>query len=165
MVITQVIRNCTAVDVRQTIDYLYIEWYQTTKRLQRLTTMQGEAVAIRFLGKGQVLNEGDILFESDEKVIMVSILPCEVISLQLQTKIEMALIAYEIGNKHVPLFVEDYSLYMPYERPMYNWLKHQGYAPIIEQKALRFPLNANVDFDQHKKFSFKLPKKGLVLKV
>lgn len=164
MIVTQAIRNCNPATLDKSIDYLFIAWYQTSKRLQRLTTAGGQAIAIRFLGKGQELKEGDVLYEDEHKVIMVSILPCEAIVLACSNKQELALVAYEIGNKHLSLFVEGYKLYLPYERSLFDWFVHQGYAPSIEEKQLCHPLNANVDFEQHKKFSFTLPQGGLVLK-
>lgn len=165
MVVTQAIRNSTAQEVEQHIDYLYIEWYQTSKRIQRLVTADGEGIAIRFLGRGQDLRNGDILYEDDHKVVMVSILPCEAIVFTTSDLATLGLIAYEIGNKHIPLFAEDNSLYMPYERSMYDWFCKNGYAVEIVQKQLCNPLNANVDFDQHKKFTFTPPKGGLSLKL
>nr|ALA55563.1 urease accessory protein UreE [Myroides marinus] len=165
MVITSAIRNTVSTAEKKHIDYLYIEWYQTTKRLQRLVTIEGMDIAIRFLGKGQELKDGDVLYEDDVKVVIVSLLPCEAIVVVLPNLIVLGLVAYEIGNKHIPLYVEHMSLYMPYERAMYDWLSNNGYSPSIEPKKLCFALNANVDFDQHKKFTFTPPKGGLSLKL
>lgn len=165
MIITQAIRNCLPQEVEKQIDYLFIAWYQTSKRIQRLTTADGQAIAIRFLGKNQRLSEGDILYEDESKVIMVSILPCEALVVATDHWIQLSWLAYEIGNKHVPLFVKGTDLYMPYERPMQDWLTSKGYQPKVEQKKLSNPLNANVDYEQHKKISFKLPQGGLVLKI
>lgn len=165
MIVTQAIRNSTPSEVNKQIDYLPIEWYQTSKRIQRLLTTGGLAIAIRFLGKRQCLQDGDILYEDNDKVVMVSILPCEAIVVKFTDLITLGLIAYEIGNKHIPLFVEDKSLFMPYENAMYDWLCDHGYMPIIMYKQLCYPLNANVDFDQHKKFTFTPPKGGLSLKI
>ena len=165
MIITQVIRNCKAQEVEKQIDYLFIDWYQATKRIQRFSTAAGQAVAIRFLGQGQILREGDILYEEEHQVIMVSILPCEALVLTVDHWIKLGWVASEIGNKHLPLFIEDSSLCMPYEHPMHQWLINKGYQPSIEQKKLCNPLNANVDYEQHKKIAFKMPKGGIVLKI
>ncbi|MDM1383648.1 urease accessory protein UreE [Myroides marinus] len=165
MVVTQAIRNSTAQEVEQHIDYLYIEWYQTSKRIQRLVTADGEDIAIRFLGKGQDLKHGDILYEDLHKVVMVSILACEAIAFTTTDLSVLSLVAYEVGNKHTPLFAEGNSVFMPYERAMYDWFLKNGYKAEIVQKQLCNPLNANVDFNQHKKFTFTPPKGGLSLKL
>lgn len=165
MLVTQAIRNCKSEEIEKHIDYLYIEWYQVEKRIQRLVTADGVPIAIRFLGKGQSLKDGDILYEDQQKIIMVSILPCEVIAFIASDMSTLGLVAYEIGNKHIPLFAEGNSLYMPYERSMQEWFNKNGYTIEIVDKKLRCPLNANVDFEQHKKFTFTLPKGSLSLKL
>lgn len=165
MVITQAIRNCTSKQIVKHTDYLYIEWYQAAKRIQRLTTADGMEIGIRFLEKGQQLKEGDVLYEDEQKVVMVSILPCEVIVVTSNDVITIGTLALEIGNKHIPLFVQGNSLCLPYERAMYDWLCKHGYMAEITQRQLCSPLNANVDFEQHKKFSFTLPKGSLSLKI
>ncbi len=165
MLVTAAIRSAKLENETKSIDFLNIEWYQTSKRIQRLITDGGKDVAIRFLSKGQDLKQGDVLYEDNNSIIVVSILPCEVIVLNTTDLITLGYISYEIGNKHVPLFVEDNQLYMPYERSMYNWLKNNGYSPELKQAKLLHPLNANVDFDQHKKITFTPPKSGLSLKL
>lgn len=165
MLVTQAIRKYNDSEQNRVIDYLFIEWYQTKKRVQRLVTSQGNNIAIRFLGKGQELQQNDVLYEDDHRIVVVSILPCESIEIKTTDFITLSLLAYEIGNKHWPLFVENNNLYMPYERVIYDWLQKIGFDPIKIEKQLCFPLNANVDFDQHKKFSFTPPKGGLSLKL
>jgi len=165
MVITQAIRNSKPEQILKHIDYLFIHWYQSEKRIQRLVTHDGTAIAIRFLGHGQNVLDGDILYEDANKVIMVSILPCDVIALLFSKRTTTALLAYEIGNKHIPLYVENNNLLVPYERTLFEWLQNKGYQPEVLQKKLTSPLNANVDFYQHKKFSFTPPKGGLPLKI
>ncbi|UYW02300.1 urease accessory protein UreE [Flavobacterium agricola] len=165
MLVTQAIRNAQPEQIKQAIDFLFIEWYQTSKRIQRLTTQNGVEVAIRFLGPGQDLKDGDILYEDAHTVIMVSLLPCEAIVLHHSKLTTTALLAYEIGNKHVPLYVDDTGLLLPYEGTMFEWLQNNSYQPEVMQKKLSFALNANVDFYQHKKFTFTPPKGGLSLKL
>ena len=165
MIVTQAIRNCASSELKQSIDYLYIEWHQTQRRIQRLVTASGTDISIRFLGKGQYLRDGDVLYEEQDKVILVSILPCEAIVLTISDKLILGLVAYEIGNKHLPLYVEGDSLCLPYERTIYDWMINNGYSPEVQQRQLRYPLNANVDFEQHKKFVFTPPKGGLTLKL
>lgn len=165
MLVTQAIRNCTVEEIEKHIDYLYIEWYQTAKRIQRLETADGASIAIRFLGKGQRLQEGDVLYEDQDKVILVFILPCQAIAFTTSDRLTLSLVAYEIGNKHIPLYVQGNSLFMPYERAMYDWFLNKGYKAELVQKKLHNPLNANVDFNQHKTFTFTPPKGGLSLKL
>lgn len=164
MLVLQALRNCKVEEVDKEIDFLYIEWYQASKRIQRLQTAGGMDIAIRFLGKGQDLLDGDILYEDQQSVVMVSVLPCEAIVLTLADPVTLGLVCFEIGNKHLSLFVEGDSILMPYERPMFQWLAENQYLPKVEKRQLLKQLNANVDFQQHKKFVFTPPKMKLSIK-
>ncbi|MCJ7935157.1 MAG: hypothetical protein MUW56_16415 [Chryseobacterium sp.] len=74
MIINQIIGNLTEKPTEKNIDYLDLEWFETTKRIQRKKTREGTDVAIKFLREGQRLREGDILFEDTEKIIAVNVL-------------------------------------------------------------------------------------------
>ncbi|MGE8511629.1 MAG: urease accessory protein UreE, partial [Chryseobacterium culicis] len=63
MIINQIIGNLSENSSDKTIDYLDLEWFETTKRIQRKKTRKGTDIAIKFLREGQRLREGDILFE------------------------------------------------------------------------------------------------------
>lgn len=146
------------------IDVLSIAWYQVSKRLQRLHTEQGDEIAIRFLGKEQRLRQDDVLYEDENKRIVVNILPCEVIVLKQQNVFGMVEAAYEIGNKHLPLFWEDGSLLLPYEKNTFEWLQSLGFSPIKGIASLRKPFEANVNPDHHKTTNSKTTKLKLLLK-
>jgi hypothetical protein len=79
MIINQTLGNLTENPTVKTIDYLDLEWFETTKRIQRKKTRQGVDIAIKFLREGQRLREGDILFEDVEKVIAVNVLETDAI--------------------------------------------------------------------------------------
>ncbi len=70
MIINECVGNIKDISVAgKTIDYLDLEWFETTKRIQRKKTRQGVDIAIKFLREGQRLREGDILYEDGEKAI------------------------------------------------------------------------------------------------
>lgn len=165
MIVETALRNCQPDKEVKTIDFLSIEWYQASKRVQRLVTDGGKNIAIRFLGKGQSLNDGDVLYEDENSLIVVYILPCEAIVVHTTDLITLGYISYEIGNKHAPVFIENNKLCMPYERSMYDWLKKNNYSLEILQIKLLHPLNANVDFFHLNKITFTPPKSGISLKL
>lgn len=164
MIVTQAIRNDSNDTSTKNIDHLYIEWFQTSKRIQRLKTEAGMDIAIRFMGKEQCLQHGDIVYEDAATIVRVSILPTDCIVLNIEDIITFALVCYEIGNKHMPLFIFDNQLLMPYERAIFNWLESSGYTPKVEQRQLLQMLNANINPLQHKSVSFTLPKLTLSIK-
>lgn len=150
MIITKARYNLGETQCHKRVDVVSIAWYQVSKRIQRLQTASGVEIAIRFLGKGQRLLHGDVLFEDDETCIVVDVLPCEVIVLASNNPLVMAEAAFEIGNKHLPLFWEETSMLLPYEKGTMEWLVKQGFQPTRSTRRLKTPFEANVNPDHHK---------------
>jgi urease accessory protein len=131
------------------IDLLEIEWYEATKRIQRKTSNGGTDLSIKFLKEGQRLYDGDILYQDDEKAIVVRIKPCEAIVIKPKTMLQIGTVCYEIGNKHMPLFIQEEMVLMPFEMPMFRWLEAAGYQPSKEEHQLLNLLKSNVEPHGH----------------
>lgn len=131
------------------IDYLDLEWFEATKKIQRKKTRQGEDIAIKFLREGQRLREGDILFEDEQKIIVVNILETEAIVISPFSMLEMGTVCYEIGNKHIPLFIQQDKVLLPFEMPMYRWLEVSGFKPEKQSVKLLNLLKSNVEPHGH----------------
>lgn len=154
MIVTEITRNSRYEQIHKRHDLLAIEWYEATKRIQRLRTAEGMDIAIRLLGNTACLKEGDILYEDDEKVVIVTIRPCSVIKVIAADFLDIAYLCSEIGNKHLPLFVEANELLMPYERSMFEWLSKHGFGPELCERQLLYQLNANVGSRHHEQLKF-----------
>ncbi len=128
----------------KTIDWLALHWYETNKRIQRKTTNAGKEVALKFLQENPSLTQGDILFEDEQTIIAVEVLPCECLVIAPRNMFEMASVCYEIGNKHLPLFFEKDELLVPFEMPLYKLLTAQGYNIKQAQRKLLQPLKTSV---------------------
>lgn len=131
------------------IDPLEMEWYEATKRIQRKTSNGGTDLSIKFLKEGQRLHQGDILWQDNEKAIVVHIKPCDAIVIKPETMLQMGTVCYEIGNKHMPLFIQDQLVLMPFEMPMFRWLEAGGYQPVKEKHQLLNLLKSNVEPHGH----------------
>jgi urease accessory protein len=129
---------------KEKIDWLELEWYETTKRILRKRTGTGKEVSLKFLNEKPLLTEGDILYEDEQTIIAVTILPCEVIAIKPKNMFEMASVCYEIGNKHLPLFYENDELLVPFEMPLFRLLELQGYDMKKEERKLLQPLKTTV---------------------
>jgi urease accessory protein len=129
---------------KKNVDWLYLEWHETRKRILRKQTKNGNDVSIKFLNENPDLTEGDILFEDDKTIIAVSVLPCECIVIKPANMFEMASACYEIGNKHLPLFYEDDLLLVPFENPLYKLFLAQGYDTKKDNRKLLTPLKTTV---------------------
>ncbi|WKS95094.1 hypothetical protein [Riemerella columbina] len=69
MLINQAIGNIADTPIEgKTIDYLDLQWFETTKKIQRKRTRNGKDIAIKFLREGQRLHEGDILYTDEQSV-------------------------------------------------------------------------------------------------
>ncbi|UYQ91945.1 urease accessory protein UreE [Chitinophaga horti] len=130
-------------------DALHIEWFDAAKRIQRLRTQSGCEVAIKFLQEGQRLEDGDILYMDDTTAIVVHIVPCDAIVIQPKDMLEMGTVCYEIGNKHLPIFLQEDEVLIPYEEPLFRWLQAAGFAPAKAVRQLRNMLKSNVTPHSH----------------
>lgn len=134
---------------KEKIDWLELEWYETSKRVLRKKTKSGKDISLKFLAENPTLTEGDILYEDEQTTIVVTILPCDSIVVIPKNMLEMAAVCYEIGNKHLPLFYEKEELLVPFERPLYSLLLTQGYELRHEKRKLVKPLRTTVSPHQH----------------
>ena len=134
---------------QRVIDPLLLEWFETGKRLLRRHTQGGQEVALRFMREAPMLQQGDIVWMDDKKAIVIDIIPAAAIVLQPATMNDMATVCYEIGNKHLPLFLEGNEVLVPYEEPLFRWLEAKGYRPVKEQRRLTNMLRSNIIPHEH----------------
>ncbi len=131
------------------IDPLLLEWFETGKRLLRRHTQGGQEVALRFMREAPMLRQGDIVWMDDKKAIVIDIIPAAAIVLKPVTMKDMAAVCYEIGNKHLPLFLAGDEVLVPYEEPLFRWLEAKGYQPAKEQRILTNMLRSNIIPHEH----------------
>ncbi len=145
MIIQEVIGNRKNVLLEtKKIDLLQIEWFEVGKRVQRRHTQEGREISIKFLKEGQRLSQDDILFISEDYAVVVDVLPCDAIIVHPHSLIEMGRVCYEIGNKHLPMFIENGEVLLPFEEPIYRWLLAGFQSVRKENIKLLNMLNANV---------------------
>lgn len=131
------------------IDPLPIEWYETGKRIMRKQTRGGRELALRFLRESPALAEGDVLHADSETVIVVELLVCEVITIRMTNLETVAAACYEIGNRHLPLYIDGDSLLAPFEEPLYRWLLASGFEVEKAERKLLYPLRSTVAGHAH----------------
>lgn len=165
MIITEITRNIKNEQVNKRCDLLFIEWYESIKRIQRLRTEEGMDIAVQLLGNTSQLHDGDILYEDDDKIVVITIRACDVICIETSDFLEIAFISCEIGNKHLPLFVEGEELLIPFERTMQTWLDKQHVSYTLATRQLLSQLNANVDANYHRQLKFSTKGIPLIIKA
>jgi len=131
------------------IDPLQLEWYETGKRVMRKQTFGRRDVALRFLNESPALTEGDVLYADERVIIVVEIVPCDVMVIRMGSLAAVAAVCYEIGNRHLPLFIEEGVLLAPFEEPLYRWLGASGFDVSREERKLLYPLRSTVAGHEH----------------
>jgi urease accessory protein len=106
-------------------------------------------MSLKFMNENPDLTDGDILYEDEELVIVVEVLPCECLVIQPKDTFEMASVCYEIGNKHLPLFFHKNELLVPFDQPLFKLLSAQGYSVNQEKRKLLNPLKTTVSPHGH----------------
>ncbi|MFL5745844.1 MAG: urease accessory protein UreE [Niastella sp.] len=145
MLIQQKKGNINAITINNRhIDWLPLEWYETSRRILRKQTLAGNNLALKFLDKDPMLAQGDILYEDNTLIIAVDILPCDVLIIRPASLFEMASVCYEIGNKHLPLFFEKDEVLVPFDMPLFRLLTSQGYALKQDKRKLLHPLKTTI---------------------
>ena len=145
MIIRQKQGNINTVDSsHKNIDWLCLQWFETSKRILHKKTKAGTEISLKFLKENAALTEGDILFEDETTIIAVEVMPCDCLVIKPTRMFEMASACYEIGNRHLPLFFDNDELLVPYENPLYNLLQAHGFIVIKEERKLLHPLKTTI---------------------
>jgi urease accessory protein len=110
----------------------------------RKRTRAGKEMAMRFLRERPGLKEGDILYADERVVIVVEIIPCEALVLRMGSLQTVASVCYEIGNRHLPLFISDGELLVPFDEPLFRWLVAGKYDVSKGERKLLYPLKSTV---------------------
>lgn len=106
------------------IDYVHVEWFERDKKLMRKTTDSGEEIGIRVLTP---LNDGDILYEDNDRIIAVDMGKCDLIKITVTDICEMGRLCFEIGNRHLSLAIKPDSVKIPYDEPTFEYLTRLGF--------------------------------------
>lgn len=109
----------------KSVDYVTIEWFERDKKILRKTTASGEEIGIKI---EPALNEGDILFEDASRIIAVTIAPCDLISVSVNSMQEMGRLCFELGNRHLSLSIGEDVVKCPFDEPTFSYLSKLGFA-------------------------------------
>ncbi len=106
------------------VETVTIDWFERDKKLLRKTTSSGEDIGIKV---DSPLNEGDILYEDDSRIIAVEIAPCDLVSVNINSMQEMGRLCFELGNRHLSLSISENNVKCPYDQPTFEYLKRLGF--------------------------------------
>ncbi|MBU3713731.1 MAG: urease accessory protein UreE [Ferruginibacter sp.] len=154
MLIQQKIGHIQSFDINNRhIDYLMLDWHECHKRILRKKTNGGIEVLFKSLNADPNLSEGDVLYQNEESIIVISITIVEALVIIPKSSFELASLCYEIGNKHLALFYENDTLLIPFEMPLFRQLSAQGYDVRKEERKLLQQLKTTVQGHSHQESS------------
>lgn len=120
----------------RTIDFFEIEWYEAAKSRMKKKTQGGVEVLVDKANR-DAFEDGDLLYLSEELAILLKIKPCDCVVLYPRSLQEVGTICFEIGNKHVPIFITDENeVCVAYDAPLYQLLQSGGFVIEIEERVL-----------------------------
>jgi urease accessory protein len=150
MLVKKKIGNLSSFDANdRVIDYLPIEWFECRKRILHKKTGGGKDIVLKFLNEPQNLQQDDVVFADEKRVVVVEIMPCDVMVIQPENMMQMALVCYEIGNKHLPLFYEEEALLVPFDQPTFRLLEAAGFRLSFQRRKLTNQLHTTVSPHVH----------------
>lgn len=101
-------------DIHCHVERIYLESDELLKRVLRVTSDHGHEYGIS-LPKGSEMRDGDILFNDGHNMIVISVKEDDVIVITPRDINEMGEVAHNLGNKHLPVQIEDGKIIIQYD--------------------------------------------------
>ncbi len=125
MICDKILGNIKDRDTDKTLRRVRLEWFERKKKLLRKTLDDGEEIGIRC---AEPLSDGDIIFEDGASLVVVCVMPCDLIETRVDTMREMGRLCLELGNRHLPVAIEDGGAKCPYDAPTLEYLRKRGFS-------------------------------------
>jgi urease accessory protein len=139
MLIIDRLFNPASQDVQPVVGTVALTWEQRHRSRQKLFTSHGREVALA-LPTGTRLQAGDLL-PTPEGLIRVECALEDVLLIQPRTPYETAFVAYQIGNRHLPLEIGDQGLKTLYEPVLETYLRQHA-IPVERSQRPFTPVSA-----------------------
>ena len=101
------------------IETVEIDWFERDKKILRKVSSSNEEIGIKLDEHAHALNEGDVIFEDDERLVYVSISASDLILIRIKNIKEMGRCCFELGNRHLSLAIEEdkvFSQLLPFNK-------------------------------------------------
>lgn len=118
------------------IHYLEVEWYEVFRSRIKRKTDQGLRLLIQKDRHG-VFQDGTVLYSDRHATVLLRIRPCDCIVVEPESIHEMGRVCFEIGNKHIPIFLnESHEVSMAYDASIYQLLLGGNFHLRLENRVL-----------------------------
>ncbi len=106
-------------------DTVVLKWEDRRRSRQRVRTTKDVELGIA-LPTGTVLQAGDLLHLDNVRYIVVEAEAEDVIVIFPEDMTRSAMVAYEIGNRHLPISLKGSNIVTPYDRFIEEFLKKES---------------------------------------
>lgn len=131
-------------------DKLVLTWEERRWLRGRFTTAKGRKIGIA-LPTGTVLELGAILFVGEDWYLRVEAAVEPVLEIIPSCYDEALKIAFEVGNRHFPMALEDTKILVPDDKPMVRLMERLGVP--WERRRTTFNPIASTQLHKHGSFS------------
>lgn len=115
MILDKILGNIDEVDTKNLhIEKIYLESDELLKRVLRVTSDHNKEYGIS-LEKGIEMRDGDILYNDGHNVVVVATKEDDVIVITPKDINQMGEVAHSLGNKHLPIQIEDGKIIIQYD--------------------------------------------------
>ncbi|MBR1866377.1 MAG: urease accessory protein UreE [Lachnospiraceae bacterium] len=118
----------TGVDIEHTdkqIVKVVFEWFELEKR--RISKIAGDGTEFGICIDA-VKRDGDVLAETEDHIYVVAVAPCHLIKITVHSMEEMGRLCFELGNRHLPLQMNEAEVRVPFDEPTYACLQKLGFG-------------------------------------
>ncbi|WP_347552621.1 urease accessory protein UreE [Pseudalkalibacillus hwajinpoensis] len=137
MIISEVKGNIRDEKAMQShIERVYLRSDELVKRIQRVKTDHGNELGIR-LSKPKDLVDGDILYRTDDNMIVVSVMEDEVIAIRPTSIKQMGEVAHMLGNRHLPAQFEGEEMIIQHDYLVVQLLTELNVPHTIEKRKMK----------------------------
>ena len=109
--------------------------FELRQKSRLKVTLEDGRQAGLFLERGDVLRGGDCLLAEDNSIIQVQADDETVSLVQCNDSLLLARACYHLGNRHVPLQIENHALSYLHDHVLYDMLKQLGLNVSITQAS------------------------------
>jgi len=127
------------------VELLRLDWDQRKKHRQRCKTESGTEVALA-LERGTVLIDGLVVYNADDRTIVVLAVPQAVIVVQPRSAYDACKISHHLGNWHRSVqLLDDGTLVIEDDGPLRHWLDQSQIEFVAEHRVYQ----PNLRLDAH----------------
>ena len=118
------------------VETIYLDSDDLLKRILRVTSDHNREYGIS-LEKNDVLKDGDLLYNADNKLIVVRVNCEDVLVIKPSSMEQMGTIAHALGNRHMQAQFEEDTMIIQYDRLVEEELKRDNIPFSRENKKLK----------------------------